>query len=139
MIERLNGDRAKFGSSSSSSCVDNRPICWPKCNLITGDQDGNRVDRRNRVDDDGGDSTSRERRQQQQYFCLHNYMDFFIHFTSKFPFVIVFLLVLFLAIPVSAVVLVLYLLVTVMFAVPSFLVLYFACPTLARLVREIIS
>jgi hypothetical protein len=62
-----------------------------------------------------------------------------IHFTSKFPLVIIFLLIAFFVVPGCAVILALYLLVTVAFAIPSFLVLYFAYPTLERLVREITS
>ncbi|KAK6133928.1 hypothetical protein DH2020_032320 [Rehmannia glutinosa] len=54
----------------------------------------------------------------------------------KFPLVILLLIVIF-AIPTSAAVLMLYLVITIVFALPSFLVLYFAYPALDWLGREI--
>ncbi|KAJ8760837.1 hypothetical protein K2173_021875 [Erythroxylum novogranatense] len=137
MVERLNDDRVQFRSSSYAG---SRPI-WP----IGGDEDSGRVVRRNSYDQgrrlvgfvgDGDDNINAER---HQYHSLYKSLDFFIHFTSKFPFVIIFLFIVFFAIPLSALILVLYLMLTVIFAAPSFLMLYFAYPTLARLLREIIS
>ncbi|WCJ35890.1 RING/U-box superfamily protein [Euphorbia peplus] len=58
---------------------------------------------------------------------------------AKFPLIVIFLLVILYAIPVSAAILALYILITVLFAVPSFLILYFALPSLDWLVREIIN
>ncbi|KAJ4884512.1 RING/U-box superfamily protein [Raphanus sativus] len=56
---------------------------------------------------------------------------------AKFPLVVMFLLMALYAIPVSAAVLGVYLFVTIALAVPSFLVLYFAFPSLNWLIREI--
>lgn len=59
------------------------------------------------------------------------------HLLAKFPLVVIFLLMALYAIPVSAAVLGLYFFVTFALAVPSFLVLYFAFPSLNWLIREI--
>ncbi|CAF2064790.1 unnamed protein product [Brassica napus] len=59
------------------------------------------------------------------------------HLLAKFPLIVVFLLVALYAIPVSAAVLGVYVFVTFALAVPSFLVLYFAVPSLNWLIREI--
>lgn len=64
---------------------------------------------------------------------------FVVHLTAKFPLVVIFLLVTLYAIPASAAILALYILITVLFAFPSFLVLYFAYPSLDWLVREIMT
>ncbi|KAJ9173230.1 hypothetical protein P3X46_016389 [Hevea brasiliensis] len=70
---------------------------------------------------------------------LQKSLVFFIHLTAKFPLVIIFLLIILYAIPASAAILALYILITVLFAIPSFLILYFAYPSLDWLVREIIT
>lgn len=59
------------------------------------------------------------------------------HLLAKFPLVVIFLLVALYAIPVSAAVLGVYVFLTFALAVPSFLVLYFAVPSLNWLIREI--
>ncbi|KAJ0256442.1 hypothetical protein HA466_0094010 [Hirschfeldia incana] len=59
------------------------------------------------------------------------------HLLAKFPFIVMFLLVALYAIPLSAAVLGVYFFVTIALAVPSFLVLYFAFPSLNWLIREI--
>ncbi|KAL3525881.1 hypothetical protein ACH5RR_014253 [Cinchona calisaya] len=64
---------------------------------------------------------------------------FFVHLTAKFPLVVIFLLIVLYAIPASAAILALYILITVLFALPSFLILYFAYPSLDWLIREIIT
>lgn len=61
------------------------------------------------------------------------------HAMSKVPLVVIFLLVILYAIPASAAILALYILITLVFALPSFFVLYFAYPSLDWLVREIFS
>ena len=71
--------------------------------------------------------------------ALRKLLVFVVHLTAKFPLVIVFLLVVVYAIPASAVVLALYVLVTLLLALPSFFILYFAYPSLDWLVREIIT
>ncbi|XP_057519916.1 uncharacterized protein LOC130800417 [Amaranthus tricolor] len=70
---------------------------------------------------------------------LRKSLAFVVHLTAKFPLVVVFLLVTLYAIPASAAILALYLLITILFAFPSFLVLYFAYPCLDWLVREILT
>lgn len=82
----------------------------------------------------------------RQYFnreqfnmSLRKSLVFVVHLTAKFPLVVIFLLVTLYAIPASAAILALYLLITVLFAFPSFLVLYFAYPSLDWLVREILT
>lgn len=136
MVESLNGDRSKSAFSGS----ENQSMWSPRCNSALGNQATNGNPRRapppcpghlGSGNDNG--SSNVERRQ----FSLHKSLDFFIHFTSKFPLVIIFLLIAFSVVPGCAVILVIYLILTVVFAVPSFLVLYFAYPTLERLVREI--
>ena len=141
MIESLNGDR--YGVVRRTLSGDHQLIGSPRCNLILGNQAIDDVVRRGSYahrseqirSRDDGDRNNLER----HHFSLHKSLDFCIHFTSKFPLVVMFLLIVFFAIPGSAVILLLYLLVTVVFAVPSFLVLYFAFPMLDRLVREITS
>uniref|UniRef100_A0A2P2P9D9 Uncharacterized protein n=1 Tax=Rhizophora mucronata TaxID=61149 RepID=A0A2P2P9D9_RHIMU len=64
---------------------------------------------------------------------------FFVHLTAKFPLIVIFLLIVLYAIPVSAAILALYILITIVFAIPSFLILYFAIPSLDWLVREIVT
>ncbi|KAF6176509.1 hypothetical protein GIB67_007892 [Kingdonia uniflora] len=62
-----------------------------------------------------------------------------MNLTAKFPVVIIFMLIVLYVIPASAAILVLYLLITFLFALPSILVLYFSYPILDWLVREIIA
>ncbi|MCD7467048.1 hypothetical protein HAX54_004239 [Datura stramonium] len=57
---------------------------------------------------------------------LRKSLVFFVHLTAKFPLVVIFLLIIMYAIPASAAILALYMLITVVFALPSFLILYFA-------------
>ncbi|WCJ25640.1 RING/U-box superfamily protein [Euphorbia peplus] len=70
---------------------------------------------------------------------LQKSLVFFVRVTAKFPLVIIFLLIVIYAIPASAAILALYILITVLFALPSFLLLYFAYPSLDWLVREIVT
>lgn len=63
----------------------------------------------------------------------------FVQMTAKFPLVIVFLLIVLYIIPASAAILALYCLITILFALPSFLILYFSYPSLDWLVREIVT
>ncbi|KAH1097756.1 hypothetical protein J1N35_014677 [Gossypium stocksii] len=141
MIESLNGDR--YGISRRNLSGDNQSVGSLRCNLMLGNQAISGVVRRgsyaNRSEQNRSLDTGGRTNAERHHFSLHKSLDFFIHFTSKFPLVIIFLLVVFFAIPGSAVILLLYFLVTVVFAIPSFLVLYFAFPMLDRLVREITS
>ncbi|XP_026657138.2 uncharacterized protein LOC103697689 isoform X1 [Phoenix dactylifera] len=70
---------------------------------------------------------------------LRESLVFFVQLTAKFPLVLIFLLIVLYAIPASAAILALYILVTILFALPSFLILYFAYPSLDWIVREIIT
>ncbi|KAK9748104.1 hypothetical protein RND81_02G036400 [Saponaria officinalis] len=64
---------------------------------------------------------------------------FVVQLTAKFPLVVIFLLVTLYAIPASAAILALYVLITILFAFPSLLVLYLAYPSLDWLIREIVT
>lgn len=63
----------------------------------------------------------------------------FVHMTAKFPLVIIFILIVGYAIPACAAILAVYVVITVLFALPAFLILYFAYPSLDWIVREIIT
>ncbi|KAH8496587.1 hypothetical protein Peur_054806 [Populus x canadensis] len=140
MVQKLNGDRVKFSSSLCTN--DNQPIWSPKGKIIFGHQFSNSSLSRAPYNQGQGqlgfNGDGGSRNGERNHSSLHKSLDYFLDFTTKFPLVIIFLLVLF-VVPISAVIVLLYLLVTVLFALPSFLVLYFAYPTLARLVKEIAS
>ncbi|RID76394.1 hypothetical protein BRARA_B03367 [Brassica rapa] len=70
---------------------------------------------------------------------LRKSLVFFVQLTAKFPLVVMFLLIILYAIPTCAAILVMYILVTLLLALPSFLILYFAYPCLDWLVREILT
>ena len=70
---------------------------------------------------------------------LRKSLAFVVNLTAKLPLVVIFLLVTLYAVPESTAILALYLLITVLFAFPSFLVLYFAYPSLDWLIREIVT
>lgn len=63
----------------------------------------------------------------------------FLQFTARVPLVLLFLFIVVYVLPFSTLVLALYCLITVLFAVPSFLVVYFSYPSLDWLVRAIAS
>ncbi|KAM0937845.1 hypothetical protein DsansV1_C24g0183511 [Dioscorea sansibarensis] len=62
---------------------------------------------------------------------------FFMNLTAKFPLSIIFLLIILCTIPTSAAILALYILITVLFSLPWFLILYFGYRSLDWLIREI--
>ncbi|KAG2301437.1 hypothetical protein Bca52824_030088 [Brassica carinata] len=70
---------------------------------------------------------------------LRKSLVFFVQLTAKFPLVVMFLLIILYAIPTCAAILAMYILVTLLLALPSFLILYFAYPCLDWLVREIVT
>lgn len=78
-------------------------------------------------------------RRERLHGSLHKSLVFLVHLTTKFPIIIIFLLIVLYAIPASAVILTLYILVTILFAFPSLLILYFAYPSLDWLAREILT
>lgn len=138
MVESINGDRSKsrFPSHASGACSTNR-------NSTKGNQ----------VSSDGTTGTSSTSHHHRghvitRYFragrqripiAVRNSLVFLMHLMVKFPLIIIFLLIVLYAVPASAVILALYILVTLVFAVPSFLVLYCALPGLDWLMREIVS
>lgn len=142
MVESLNGDRVK---SHSSSCGDHLPVVpswsWTR-GLISNqpshpnNQVGPRVRESNRHDDSRATTHLNTER---LHSSLRKSLIFFVHLTAKFPLVFIFLLIVLYAIPASAIILAVYILITILFALPSFLVLYFAYPSLDWLVREIIT
>ncbi|KAL5699028.1 hypothetical protein ACHQM5_029986 [Ranunculus cassubicifolius] len=70
---------------------------------------------------------------------LRKSVAFLLHLTAKFPVVFLFMLIVLYVIPASAAILVVFLLITFLFALPSFMVLYFSYPILEWLVKEMIS
>jgi hypothetical protein len=62
-----------------------------------------------------------------------------VQITAKLPLVFLFLFIIFYVLPFSAFVLAVYAVVTVVFAVPSFLAVYFSYPSLDWLAREIVT
>lgn len=63
----------------------------------------------------------------------------FAGLTAKFPWVLICVLIVLYEIPATAAILALYLLLTILFVLPSFLILYFAYPSLDWLVKEIMA
>lgn len=112
MVESKNGDRVR---SSSAVCRDS----------VSYASSSNNQDRDN-------DSLATERTP----MSFHKSLDFLIRVTSKFPLVVLFLIIILFALPTSIVILMLYLIITILFALPAFLVLYFAYPALNWLARE---
>ncbi|KAK9278068.1 hypothetical protein L1049_027626 [Liquidambar formosana] len=145
MVESMNGDRSK---SHSSSCVDHQPVFPSTKNLSMGNQVSLINHRRSTCirpsehiesNRDEGRHVRRYLNAERFHLSLRKSLVFFVHLTAKFPLVIIFLLIVLYAIPASAAILALYILITVLFALPSFLILYFAYPSLDWLVREIIT
>ncbi|OIW04719.1 hypothetical protein TanjilG_06711 [Lupinus angustifolius] len=137
MVECRSGDRQKV----VSTCADSQQIWSPKSNFL-GSQATNCNLRRASTSDSGSGESNGDvggGDGSRHHFSLHKSLNFFVHFTSKFPLVIIFLLIAYFVVPCSAIILVLYLLITILFAIPSFLILYFAYPTIQRLIREITS
>ncbi|CAA0823375.1 RING/U-box superfamily protein [Striga hermonthica] len=134
MLESMNGDRVKSGSSGA--CGDH----------MTHVKVSNSHHSEHLADSVRHHSHSIDHNYNNNYFSLERLhvslrksLVFFVHLTAKFPLVIIFLLIILYAIPASAAILALYVLITVVFAMPSFLILYFAYPSLDWLVREIIT
>ncbi|GAV65718.1 zf-RING_LisH domain-containing protein [Cephalotus follicularis] len=144
MVESLNGDRVK---SHSDFGQDHHPVWSSKGSVALGNQLTRVNHRRGQHIHQPGPSGSNH-----DHIRIHNQLSverihsslrkslvFFVQLTAKFPLVIIFLLIILYAIPASAAILALYILITVLFALPSFLILYFAYPSLDWLVREIIT
>ncbi|KAK6802879.1 hypothetical protein RDI58_000663 [Solanum bulbocastanum] len=140
MVESKNGDR---GKSRSTICRDHQQELPVRCSSVTGNNTSFMNYRRVRRLGSPGSSTSSYNHtngtpaSQRAHSSLHKSLDLFIRITSKFPLVLVLLLLVVFAIPSCAAVLALYLLITILFGLPSFLVLYFAYPALEWLIKEI--
>ncbi|KAG0464351.1 hypothetical protein HPP92_019987 [Vanilla planifolia] len=144
MLESLNGDRLK---SLSSVHVNRQPI-WPRNIRSHVELSGSRNHESGRATNSNRqpESTLGPESSLSRYLnagrikaSLRKSLAFFFQVTAKFPLVIVFILIVLYAIPASAAILVLYILVTILFAIPSFLILYFSYPSLEWLVREIVN
>lgn len=142
MLESMNGDR---GKSHSAACGDHQGVCPPRS---LGSSTGNNTERSSHYfwhseasgsSHDGNQFHGYHHALERLHLSLRKSLIFFVHLTAKFPLVIIFLLIILYAIPASAAVLALYLVITVVFALPSFLILYFAYPSLDWLVREIVT
>ncbi|GAB4840093.1 hypothetical protein Ancab_020804 [Ancistrocladus abbreviatus] len=144
MIESLNGDRV---NSSFPLHGDNQPIWFPRRSSLLANHACNHNPRRAQYTTRGqlGSSDTNNSHVtnyvtvERPQFSLHKSLYFFINLATKFPLVIVFLAIVFFLIPGSAAILLLYFLVTILLALPSLLVLYFAFPILHWLLREITS
>ncbi|XP_044468612.1 uncharacterized protein LOC123198093 [Mangifera indica] len=144
MVESMNGDRLK---PHSGFCEYHLPSWSSNNSLSFGNQvnHGNyrRAQHNHNAEPVGSNHDplhvnnylSVERMQSS----LRRSLAFFVHLTAKFPLVIIFLLIVVYAIPASAAILALYILVTILLALPSFLILCFAYPSLDWLVREIFT
>ncbi|XP_011085720.1 uncharacterized protein LOC105167631 isoform X2 [Sesamum indicum] len=110
MLESMNGDRVK---SHSAICGDHQAGCQSSMKAA-GNHTGNNLYFPHSEASGSSDN-------------------------AKFPLVIILLLIILYAIPASAAILALYILITFVFALPSFLILYFAYPSLDWLMREIIT
>ncbi|XP_014497239.1 uncharacterized protein LOC106758768 [Vigna radiata var. radiata] len=143
MVESMNGDGVK---SHSTVCGDHQPV-WPiKDSLTTVSQVSLGSLQREQIchsessiSDQFHGNTSNYLSIETLHTSLRKSLVLFIHLTAKFPLIIIFLLIVLYAIPASAAILALYILITILFALPSFLTLYFAYPSLDWLVREIIN
>ncbi|XP_075511878.1 uncharacterized protein LOC142547430 [Primulina tabacum] len=142
MLESMNGDRVK---SHSTVCWDHR-VVWPLNTKHPRGQTVNNLRRVPLIHHSHLSESNHDDHQVNNYLAiervhstLRKSLVFFVHLTSKFPLVFIFLLISFYAIPASAAILALYILITITFALPSFLILYFANPSLDWLVREIIT
>ncbi|KAJ6860840.1 hypothetical protein NC651_037040 [Populus alba x Populus x berolinensis] len=144
MVESKNGDREK---SHGTFCEDQQPHWSSDSNLALGNQASRGNIRRGQyVHHAEPSDANHDHNHVNSYLnvrrihsSLQKSLVFFVHLTAKFPLVIIFLLIILYAIPASAAILALYILITVLFALPSFLILYFAYPSLDWLVREIIT
>lgn len=131
MVESMNGDRE---GPYSSSCADHQPV-WPSNGMFAMGNDGHQHHNLRRVPQ----YLHPDHSQPIPNSSLRKLLVIFVHLTAKFPLVLIFLLIIIYVIPAGAAILALYILVTVLFAMPSLLILYFAYPSLDWLVREIMN
>lgn len=133
MVESMNGDRSKsrFPYHGNHSSTERNQV-----SRSTSHHPGGRESNHHR-----GHAISHYMRagRRRVLISVWNSLVFVMHLMAKFPLIIIFLLIILYAIPASAIILALYVLITLVFAVPSFLVLYCALPGLDWLMREIVS
>ncbi|WOL10458.1 hypothetical protein Cni_G19213 [Canna indica] len=137
MIESMNSDNSKW---HSAFVLDQSASNSSRC-LSTGSSDHLQQHNIRRMHSDNSHSNSRQTNLNIGGIStsLLKLLLSIVNQTSKFPLVVICLFLVLYAIPASAAILVLYILVTLLFALPSLLILYFAYPGLDWLVREIIS
>ncbi|KAH7550720.1 hypothetical protein ACOSP7_023744 [Xanthoceras sorbifolium] len=145
MVESMNGDRSK---SYHSSRGDHQPASSLNRNLAVRNQFSRPNNRRAtstcvpeqpHLNRNEGHLITGYLNAERLHLSLRKSLLFFAQLTAKLPLIVVLLLIVLYAIPASAAILALYILITVVFAIPSVLVLYFAFPSLDWLVREIIT
>uniref|UniRef100_A0A7N0TN59 RING-type domain-containing protein n=1 Tax=Kalanchoe fedtschenkoi TaxID=63787 RepID=A0A7N0TN59_KALFE len=141
MVESMNGDRSK---SHSSRCSNHQPA-WSLSHAISSSNRRTPLNRRPVLTNQPqpqeirGHPFSRYLVLQNLQTSLHKSFVFFARLTAKFSLIVMCLLILLYAIPVTATILLVYVLFTFLFAFPSLLVLYFAYPSLDWLIKEIIN
>ncbi|KAK4399840.1 hypothetical protein Sango_1090100 [Sesamum angolense] len=132
MVESRNLDRAK---SPTLVCQDCQQEWSLRCNSNTGDCNSSTafkmLHQLGCSCSCNNDSFSIERLN----MSFHKSLDLSFRITAKFLLVILLFLLIF-ALPTSAAILMLYLVSTILFVVPAFLVLYFAYPALDWLQRQ---
>ncbi|GAB2209466.1 hypothetical protein Droror1_Dr00026683 [Drosera rotundifolia] len=139
MVESMNGDRVRSLSSFHCEHQQSGPSARNLSNPSNWESSRSR-------------STERRAHAHPDPGLVNSYLDvyrlnlslrkswaFFVRATAKFPLIVFFLIITLYAIPASAAILALFLVITVVFAIPSFLVLYFAYPCLDWLIKEIIT
>lgn len=144
MLESMNGDRV---NDHSTYCGDHQSV-WPSAGgkLLGGSTSHSNLGRGHCSHHLESSGSSHSNTRSNSYLAVERLnasvqrsLVFFVQLTAKFPLVIIFLMIILYAIPASAAILALYILVTLVFALPSFLILYFAYPSLDWLIREIIT
>ncbi|XP_078436962.1 uncharacterized protein LOC144707630 [Wolffia australiana] len=145
MVESINGDRSRSVSSLPTDARLSRASSSSSSIMPLGNEAQIQGPRRNLFPHLAQPNLSPSQINPcPNYLNIERFQDslrksvlFFVQLTAKFPLVVIFLLIVLYAIPASAAILALYILITVLFALPSFLVLYFAYPSLDWLIREI--
>lgn len=143
MLESMNGDRV---NSHSTYCGDHQPMWSSAGKLLGGSTSNSNLQRGHCTHHLEASGSSQSNTRLNSYLAVERLhasaqrsLVFFVHLTAKFPLVIIFLMIILYAIPASAAILALYILISLLFALPSFLILYFAYPSLDWLIREIIT
>lgn len=134
MVESRNGDRVKSCSLSSG---DHLPL-WSST-LIPGSEVSHSNIQQLQMSVSNQNLSRHHRPVDILLLSLLKALVFFVQLTAKFPLVLIFLLIVLYVIPANAVILAVYLLITILFALPSILILGFAYPSLEWLLREIIG